>query len=397
MKNRYDVIVVGAGPAGSVAARRAAQAGLDTLLLEKRPRVGYPVRCAEAVGADSTRAFIDLDERWIDTHITRFAVHNSRGASVKVPPTEPTLVVDRKLFDLELSHLAQEAGADLRTHASAVGLIIEDGFVRGVKTSLSGKEYALRSRLVVAADGSEGQVTRWAGWKSLPPLEDYYIGAEYLLDGLDGQIEVDVCQYHLNRRLAPGGYLWVFPKSAHAANVGLVISADQRARVPAFDLLDQFIAEKFPRAKKRTRIAGGIPVSGTLRQLVSNGLLAVGDAAHQADPLHGGGIDLGMAGAQMAMRVAVKALSEGEATAGALRAYEKEWHRQYSGMHGALYRIRKMLKDMEQERIDRLIDKASRIPLGKLSLARIVLTVARNDPRLLLQAARLISTGLISR
>ena len=191
--------------------------------------------------------------------------------------------------------------------------------------------------------------------------------------------------------------MWVFPKSTDTANVGLVISADHARVRPAFNLLDHFIMEKFPDAKKIERIAGGIPVSGTLTRLVSDGLLAVGDAAHQADPLHGGGIDLGMIGADIAMRTAVKALRAGDATAQALHAYEKEWHKRFGSMHGALYRIRKMLNSMDQDRIDRLIDKASCISEDKLSLPRVVLTVVRNDPKLFFEVIKLITTGLIGK
>ena len=191
--------------------------------------------------------------------------------------------------------------------------------------------------------------------------------------------------------------MWVFPKSTDNANVGLVISADHAGVRPAFNLLDHFIVEKFPDAKKMLRIAGGIPVTGALSRLVSDGLLAVGDAAHQADPLHGGGIDLGMIGADIGMRTAIKALRTGEASAQTLRPYEKEWHRRFGSMHGALYRIRKMLNSMDQDRIDLLIDKASCIPADKLTLARVVLTVARNDPKLFFEVIRLITSGLIGK
>ena len=72
MSREYDVVVVGAGPAGAVAARRAAEGGLKTLLVEKRQEIGVPVRCAEAVGSKSTQEFIKLDPKWIDAEIDAF-------------------------------------------------------------------------------------------------------------------------------------------------------------------------------------------------------------------------------------------------------------------------------------------------------------------------------------
>lgn len=397
MSQAYDVIVVGAGPAGSVAARLAAQAGLRTLLLEKRPVIGEPVRCAEAIGADLSRPFIEPDARWIDARITHFAVHNSRGEFVKLPPAEPTLVVDRRLFDKQLARLAEQAGAELRTDTAAIGLLSDEKGIKGVRVLHAAKEETLHSRLVVAADGTESQAARWAGLNTVSPPTDYYIAAEYLLTGLGGSIDPHVCEYHLIHILAPGGYLWTFPKGADSANVGLVTTVNGVKGLRAFDLLDRFIAERYPMAAVATKIAGGIHVTGALQKMTANGLVVVGDAAHQADPLTGGGIVLGMIGAQLAMQAAVQALSHGEATKEALRPYEIGWRQRFGRMHTALYQIRKLLTRMDQERVDRLIAKAAQIPIGEMSLGRILLSLLKHDPALIPEVGRLIASGLIQK
>jgi digeranylgeranylglycerophospholipid reductase len=394
MKNNYDVVVVGAGPAGSVAARRAAEAGLRTLLLEKRPEIGVPVRCAEAIGADLSKPFIKPDLCWIDATITQFALHNSKGVSVKLPPGEPTLVVNRKIFDKQLALLAEQAGAEVRTGTAAIGLITDENKVSGVRVVHSEKVEVILSRLVVAADGTESQVARWAGLKTVSPPLDYYVAAEYLLAGLDGRIDPQVCEYHLDHSLAPGGYLWTFPKGQDTANVGLVVTVN---RVPsrAFELLDRFIAKRYPDTTILAKIAGGIPITGALKKMTANGLVVVGDAAHQADPLTGGGINLGMIGADMAMQVAVQALQNGEATEAALKPYEDHWKKRFGKIHTALYKVRKILTQMDQDRLDRLVEKAARLPVEKMSLGRIMLTLLKNDPALLLEAGKLIASRLI--
>lgn len=395
MSRAYDVIVVGAGPAGAVTARQAAQAGLRILLLEKRPVIGEPVRCAEAIGADLARPFIEPDARWIDASITHFAVHNSLGEYVKLPPAEPTLVVDRKLFDKQLVRLAEQAGAEMRTNTAAVGLLREQNGIKGVRVVHAGKEEALHSRLVVAADGTESQAARWAGLNTVSPPGDYYIAAEYLLTGLKGRIEPQVCEYHLIHALAPGGYLWTFPKGADRANVGLVMTVNGGQNRRAFDLLDRFVARRYPMATLQTRIAGGIHVTGALKKMVAAGLVVVGDAAHQADPLTGGGIVLGMIGADIAMQVAVQALGQGDATEEALEPYQDHWRDRFGRMHAALYQIRKLLTRMDQERVDRLISKAAQMPVEQMSLGRVMLTLLKNDPALLLEVGKLIASGLI--
>ncbi|RKY95407.1 MAG: NAD(P)/FAD-dependent oxidoreductase, partial [Ignavibacteriae bacterium] len=73
MKSEYDIIVVGAGPAGSMAARFAAEKGVSVLMLEKDRDVGYPVRCGEAISKAGVEEFIEPDERWIRAHITKFS------------------------------------------------------------------------------------------------------------------------------------------------------------------------------------------------------------------------------------------------------------------------------------------------------------------------------------
>lgn len=65
MKSKYDVLIIGGGPAGALAARTAAEKGLSACLVEKRPAIGVPVRCAEGIGKEALAEFIDPDPRWI--------------------------------------------------------------------------------------------------------------------------------------------------------------------------------------------------------------------------------------------------------------------------------------------------------------------------------------------
>ena len=98
MKSNYDVVIIGAGPAGSVAAKTIAQAGRSVLLLEKRQEIGAPVRCAEAVGVETATQFIELDSQWIAAEIDAFSVTNPQGDCVIMPPEETTIVLERKLI-----------------------------------------------------------------------------------------------------------------------------------------------------------------------------------------------------------------------------------------------------------------------------------------------------------
>lgn len=395
MKAAYDVVVVGAGPAGSTAARVAAARGMSVLLIDKRQEIGSLVRCAEAVGAESLRPYIEPDERWINAHISAYAVWNSAGDHVSVPPTEPTLIVERKVFDRELAHLAAKAGAEVRAKTSAVGLLHENGAVAGVKTRSQGKDYAVKAKLVIAADGTESQVARWAGLKTVPPMRDYYSAFQYLLSGVNHMVDQTECQYHLGPSLAPGGYAWVFPKGDDTANVGLVIGADQAAAVSARAYLDRFVDRYFPEASVLSVVVGGIPITGALKQMVTDGLMVVGDAAHQADPLTAGGINLGMIAGDIAAQVGAEAVQAGDVSARRLSEYEKRWRKQFGRQHDALYRVRKILIKMEEAQLNALVKTASELPLREMNLGQVALALFKAHPRLLIEAGTLMASGLI--
>ena len=395
MRDAYDVIVVGAGPAGSVAARKAALAGLNTLMIEKRPEIGAPVRCAEAVGAHGTSEFIDEDPRWINAYIDQYSITNCTGDTVVVPPTEPTWVVDRKVFDYELAHLANQSGATVVTSAAATGLLRDNGRVSGVTIKRFGKTQDVKAKLVIAADGTESQVARWAGLKTVPPMADYYSGAQYLLGNMTGHMQPNRCEYHVGMSMAPGGYLWVFPKSNDTANVGIVIGSDKGAGLSARDYLDRFVQERFPDSSILSVVVGGIPATGALKKMVTDGLMVVGDAAHQADPLTAGGINLGMFGGDMAIQVGAEAVKRGDVSTAVLQPYEELWKERFGKMHAALYQIRKMMMQMSPDTLDGLIRTASTLDLQSMTPGAVLMTLLKEHPMMLLQARTLVTTGLI--
>ena len=85
MKTRYDLLVIGGGPGGAIAAKTAAEAGLSTCLIEKRPAIGSPVRCAEGIGRESLHEFIDPDPNWISAEISRASI---------VAPDQTSMILD---------------------------------------------------------------------------------------------------------------------------------------------------------------------------------------------------------------------------------------------------------------------------------------------------------------
>lgn len=382
MNTHYDVVIIGAGPAGSVAAKTIAQAGRSVLLLEKRQEIGSPVRCAEAAGCETITQFIELDPHWIAAEIDAFSVSNPRGDCAVLPPEETTVVLERKLFDRELARLAAEAGAEVIVKARATGLIKTDR-VAGVTAVIQGQPVDVRASIVIGADGTESQSPRWAGLKSNPQFKDYYAAAQYLLTGVD--VNPRICQYHVGWSLAPGGYAWVFPKGHRQANVGLVMAVDPKETRTAVDYLNAFVAARFPRSSRLSQVVGGIPITNVLPQMVTDGYMCVGDAAHQSDPLTAGGIGPGMIGGWLAGQVAVEALAANDVSANFLRQYERRWDERFGKTFRRLHRIRHALLKIPEEKLSDIISHAAQLDGREHSTRDLLLMVMKSQPQLLLE------------
>ncbi len=391
LKREYDVIVVGGGPGGAVAAQMAAREGLDVLLIDKRQEIGAPVQCGEAIGYELISQWIDIDNpQWAAAYIDAFRIVGPTGESVRVPPTSPTMIVERKLFDRELVHQAVRAGAQALAKTRATDVIIENGYVCGVKMVCMGEECEARAKIVIGADGVESRIGHWAGLNTTPRMSEYYSGAQYLLAG----IELDdprECQYHLGNEVAPGGYVWVFPKGQDQANVGIVITPtyDKRER-HAISYLNEFVERRFPNASVLAMMVGGIPVGGSMKQFVADGLMLVGDAAHHAEPLTGGGINLAMEGGAMAAKVAAEAIREGDWSKKRLEVYQEMWMDDNGRGERLLSNLRHIALKFSDERVTKLIRTIQDLPLEEMSAHEIILKVLRQDPALLIYAKDVI-------
>ena len=315
--------------------------------------------------------------------IEAFSVANPHGDSVVLPPEGRTLVVERKIFERELAHSAAKAGAEVAVKTRATNLIRNERGIEGVKLMVQGSAREVCAKIVIGADGTESQSPRWAGLKSIPQLKDYYTAAQYLMTGID--VNPRICQYHIGWSIAPGGYCWVFPKGDNQANVGLVMWVDPKATKTAIDYLNEFVAARFPGRSILAQVVGGIPITNVLPQMVTDGYMAVGDAAHQSDPLTAGGIGPGMYGGWFAGQVAVEAIRAGDVSARFLKKYEKLWDERFGKTYRRLHRIRHALLKVPEEKLSSIVRQASSLDARHMSLKDIFFIVMKSYPQLLLE------------
>jgi digeranylgeranylglycerophospholipid reductase len=330
MKDRYDVLVIGAGPAGSIAAKTAAEKGLDVLLIEKRQEIGDPVRCAEGVSKEYLKKHVEIDKRWICADLKASHIYAPDGTRIEMAEEisggEVGYVLERKVFDRALAEHAAKAGAEVRVKTRATGLIIEDDFVKGARLMHLGKEYDVRAKIVIGADGIESKVGRWAGIDTSLKPSDIETCTQYLVTGVN--IDQDHCDFYVGNEIAPGGYLWIFPKGEGKANIGIGLLGSRTGKFKPrpVDYLNRFLEKKFPDARIIEMVFGGVPVSGSIEKTSANGLMLIGDAARQADPITGGGILNAMDAGKLAGEAAYAAISAGDVSLQKLEeGYEKRW------------------------------------------------------------------------
>jgi digeranylgeranylglycerophospholipid reductase len=396
MKSKYDILVVGGGPAGALAAKTAAEKGFSALIVEKRPAIGAPVRCAEGIGKEALHEFIDPDPRWISAEMTGAGIVAPDGFFMKldsaVAGSKVGYVLDRKIFDRELVWKAAEAGADVTVKSRASAPIMENGAVRGARIQYAGKTTDVKADVVIAADGVESKFSRWCGIDTTVPVREIMSSVQYVMADID--IDEHSTIFYLGNEVAPEGYLWVFPKGKRSANVGIGISGKKSGEGHrAKDYLDRFVKKTFPKGKTIEFIPGGVSVCRPLDCTVADGLMITGDAARVVDPLTGGGIYNAMYTGQLAAEVAAECIDNHDVSKNALMKYDKAWRASKMGKTNERnYHIKEFLIKLPDTKLNEIIHSVSNINLKEFSTLNLIKEIIRVNPKLVLELGALAAS-----
>ncbi len=354
LKSEYSAIVVGAGPAGSTAAKVLAQGGVDVLLIEKQREVGKDIFCAEGISTNTLNLIkkifeIDETQKFVATNVDTIRIISPELDYFEVYRNGIGVVLERKIFDRTLAEKAAAKGAVLSVStkfltAKRVGGKVEVDLVR------DGRREIVRTPILIGADGPASAVAASMGLNMEVGNENIHKCAQFLI--YDRAIGSNRMDFLFSKKYSPTGYAWTFPKGNGLANFGVGILSERKE--DPMQYLEQLLKDFYPDARVIGWLKGVVPTGGNLKRIYADNLLVAGDAARLADPVTGGGIAAAIISGRLAGEIAFEALDRGDFTEKFLKKYEKKVWQELGIDYKISLILREYLKNYTDERIIKL-------------------------------------------
>jgi digeranylgeranylglycerophospholipid reductase len=392
MKDEYDLVVAGAGPAGSEAARTVASRGWDVAVLESETEDEYPAQSNKSTAGTFPRMTGDF-------YIPDDVVMNSTDSVVLESPNNHYVqektgsVLDFGDLKEYLVEQGREHGADYIFDSHVTGPVTDgDGSIQGVRYNGDQEIYG---DIVIDATGPAAPIAQdeEVGFIDLEP-EKRAVGWEYLLDGVDPKAEghadlTDAMMLRLDHDIAPGGYSWIFHTGEDEAKIGLCYidnGAHSEYGGEDFNILESlenWIVEdpRFPEVDDTDDIDPLERHQGSAHiqmpeQVSSEGVMGVGDTVSTIDPLWGEGIDTGMKSGKQAGITALEALGpkknggKPDTSAEQMERYDQRWNEKVAPNRWRRDFMTHLIYNADNDRYDRLLEDLDQMDgesLGKLT------------------------------
>jgi len=342
----FDVIVVGAGPAGSRTAAQLARQGLDVAVLEKRSAIGAKPCCTGIISSECVSAF-DIPFSVISNSVNKALIFGPQGSPVEVMRPQPHAhIVDRRLFDIHLAEQARDAGAVYHLGTHVRDMKITAGGV--VLTAVSGgHQRDLHARAIALATGFNSSLVKRTGLGN----------PSFFTTGVQVEAESSVItdvEIYFDQKRAPGFFAWLVPLRNGKCLVGLM--SNKNPGLLLREWLDELILQKRIAKSEYIIRYSGIPLK-PIKRTYAERLIVVGDAAGQTKPTTGGGIYFGMLCADIAAETLHKACLDNDYSSKILSSYQKNWQNKLKKELNIQYLSRRLYQRLSDENIGKIMDK----------------------------------------
>jgi digeranylgeranylglycerophospholipid reductase len=321
----FDLVVVGAGPAGSSAAFAASIEGVSVALLEKEKLIAETVRTSGVTWITDAKEFGIPESCYNPISNYSFC---SPTKSVTISHNEPkAAVLDVRKTYRHLAEQAQNSGAKLFLNTNVTEIITDyDNKPIGVIAKISESQVKFNAKMVIDCSGFQSVVVKSLGlaeqWSRFGAGAEYEVKAE--------NVQSDTWWLMVGHEYSPAGYAWIFPVSKDTVRIGVGVGKPD-SDVDPTERLDKLIEEKKGPIKDLGNITkiefhyGLIPNDGLSRKTVYDNLILVGDSAGQANPLVLEGIRYAIRFGRVAGKTAADAIKSENTTQKSLEPYEKNW------------------------------------------------------------------------
>ncbi len=374
----YDVLIIGAGPAGLNAGMHLkGTSGLSVLLVDKITPWEKPIPCAEGVGRLGFEEALTVDRNWIRQEISKAVFHSPDGSSITYTDKNKGYIIDRAKMQGDLAARLQSKGVEC-IYGSKVTDV--GPYQNGIRTAKLDGRTEVKARIIIDASGPVGLLGRneQICWKP------YDLEPAYFVVATNVEIDQDAVQIHAGQRVAPGGYAWVFPRGRDAANIGIVLSSRCVKQGNIKVLLNDFLQRHYPQAKIESSFAGAIPCGYQRKTIAVPGLIKCGDAANAINPISRAGIVEALMSGGLAGDHAQKMLgAENEKQISRIcRDYEKAWYEKRGARHLKLSKVKHSLAKVPDEDYNRAAQSLQSLDPREVTMSRIFRTSLGRFPRL---------------
>ena len=376
-KREYDLIVVGAGPAGSSAAYAAAKNGIKVALLEKEENVAQTVRTSGVTWIDYAKEFGIPEDCYNPIRTYNFCSPNNTVSITDNKPKAAVLDV-RKTYRF-LADMAKKNGAEIFVNTNVTNVITENGSIIGVKASSSNSEMIFHARMLIDASGFQSAVSKSLGL--VKQWERFGVGAEY--EAEVENVKSDTWWLMVGQMYSPAGYAWIFPLGKNIVRIGVGVGKPE-SDVDPTQRLDELIEKGAGPIKDLGKITkkefhyGLIPNEGLSRKTVYDNLILVGDTAGMANPLVLEGIRYAIKYGRVAGDVASKAIKSGDTSEKALQYYEETWKKEIESKIKSAHKVQARWLELSDSEWDKEIDIISNLTADEfLDFVRADFTISK--------------------